>query len=53
MLIFYAPIFVGKDAPPIFGIKGAENETEVIKMKIKNMERMGNGYLITIIPEQK
>jgi len=53
MTIFYAPIFIGEDAPSIAGMKGAEREGEIIKMKIKRVERMGNGYLVTLIPERK
>ena len=53
MLIFYAPIFIGENAPSIAGIEGAKKEEDVIKMKVKNIEKMENGYLVTLIPEGK
>ena len=52
MLIFYAPIFVGEGAPSIFGIKGSGIE-DIIRMKIRDIRRLGDGYLLHLIPERK
>ncbi len=52
MMIFYAPIFIGKNAPSITGIE-IDGEEEIIRMRIKSLEKVGSGYLLTLIPEQK
>jgi len=51
MFVFYAPIIIGGNAPSIAGGEGAKKGEETIKFKIKNMERVGDGLLLHLIPQ--
>lgn len=51
MSIFFSPLIIGGNAPSIAGGEGARSKEELIKMEIKSLERMGDGYLIRLIPK--
>jgi len=51
MFIFFAPIIIGGNAPSIAGGEGARKEEDVIKFEIKGMEKIGNGFLLHLIPQ--
>ncbi len=51
MLVFYTPVVIGGNAPSIAGGEGAQKKEDVIKLKIKNVEKMGNGVLLHLIPQ--
>lgn len=53
MNIFFSSIIIGGNAPSIAGGEGAKKEEEIIKMKIEKIERIGDGYLVKLIPQQK
>ncbi|HEC88908.1 MAG TPA: 2,5-diamino-6-(ribosylamino)-4(3H)-pyrimidinone 5'-phosphate reductase [Thermoplasmata archaeon] len=53
MNIFFSPIIIGGDAPSIADGEGAKKEDEIINMKLEKIEKIGNGYLIKLIPQQK
>ncbi len=51
MFVFFAPIIIGGNAPGIAGGEGATKEEDVIKFEIKEMERVGGGFLLHLIPQ--
>ncbi len=53
IFIFFAPMIIGGNAPSIAGGKGAKSKEEIIKLKIKKIEKLGDGFLVNLIPEYK
>ncbi len=51
MFIYFSPIIIGGDAPTIAGGDGAKKDEETIKMEIKKIVRMGEGYLVKLVPK--
>lgn len=50
MTVFVAPLVIGGDAPSIAGGEGAGSERETIRFELQGVERLGTGYLVTLIP---
>lgn len=50
MMVFFSPLIIGGTAPSIAGGEGAESEEETIRFELQAVERLGNGYLVTLIP---
>lgn len=53
MNVFFSPIVIGGNAPSIADGDGAKKEDEIIKMRIEKIEKIGDGYLVKLIPKQK
>lgn len=53
MFVFFAPIIIGGNAPSIAGGEGARKGEDVIKFEIKEVERMGSGFLLHLIPQHE
>lgn len=51
LIVFYAPLIIGGKAPSIAGGEGAKSEEEVIKLEIKEIKRVGDGFLVRFIPK--